>query len=132
MSFLRTMSAERRACVGKKGAMAFLSLWKAGLEALLQCAWLHEQVQRHEARHGFLPQEHTLGSSLLGLGLGLGLIVYALSSIMRGYVPHGHRDRDRKQEPLAFWLHVLFILLFGSFIVVVCVVALWKGEAFER
>ena len=112
--------------------MSFLSLWKAGLEVLLQCAWLHEQVPRQEARHGFLPQEHTLGSSLLGLVLGLGLIVYALSYIMRGYVPHRHRDIDRKHEPLAFWLNVLFILLFGSFIVVVCVVALWKGEAYER
>ena len=126
------MSAERRECVGKKGALSFLSLWKAGLEALLQFAWLHEQVQRHEARHGFLPQEHTLGSYLLGLVLGLGLIVYALSFIMRGYVPDRHGDIDRKQAPVAFWLNVLFILLFGSFIVIVCVVALWKGEAFER
>ena len=126
------MGAQRLERVGKPGAMSFPSLWTAELHALLQCAWLHEQVQRHEARHGFLPQEHTLGSSLLGLVLGLGLIVYALSFIMRGYVPDRHGDIDRKQAPVAFWLHVLFILLFGSFIVIVCVVALWKGEAFER
>jgi len=126
------MSAERRECVGKKGAMAFLSLWKAGFDALLPCAWLHEPVQHQEARPGFLPQEHTRGSYLLGLVLGLGLLVYALSYIKRGYVPDRHGDIERTQAPLAFWLNVLFLLLFGGFIVVVCVVALWKGEAFER
>jgi hypothetical protein len=83
-------------------------------------------------RFEHFPREHTLGAYLLGLLIGLGLIVYVLYCIPRGYLPLKGQYADRKQAPLAFWTTVFFFLLLGSFVVTICVIALWKGELLER
>ena len=82
-----------------------------------------------------LAQDHTLGSSLLGLLLGLGVIIYMLYSIKRRYLLYLGRwetitSITRKQEPLSFWTWVIFCLVIGGLVVVVCVIALWEwGKA---
>jgi hypothetical protein len=77
-------------------------------------------------------QHPTVGSSLLGLLLGLGMIVYMLYSIKRGYIlgrveRRGYKHISRAQEPLSFWTPVILILLVGLLVEVICGVALWKG-----
>jgi hypothetical protein len=90
-----------------------------------------------------LAQDHTPGGYLLGLLLGLGVIVYMLYSIKRGYLigyregflPNSSRREtitylSRKQEPLSFWTGVIVCLLIGGLVVVVCVSTLWEwGKA---
>lgn len=77
-------------------------------------------------------QHPTFGSALLGLLLGLGMIVYMLYSIKRGYIlgrleRRGYTHISRAQEPLSFWTPVILILLVGLLVEVICGVALWKG-----
>ena len=75
-------------------------------------------------------REHTPLSSMVGLLCGLALIGHALSSLKRGYVlRHGGGYVDRTQAPYAFWADVLLGLGLGCFVLVVCVMALWKGDA---
>ena len=77
-------------------------------------------------------QDHTPGSYLLGLLLGLGIIVYILYTLKRGYMVEMWRRPYiyREHEPLAYWPPVILFLLVGSLVVVVCVIALWKwGKA---
>jgi len=77
-------------------------------------------------------QHPTVGSSLLGLLLGLGMIVYMLYSIKRGYMlgrveRRGYKHISRAQEPLSFWTPVILVLLVGLLVEVICGVALWQG-----
>jgi hypothetical protein len=83
-----------------------------------------EQINRSLLRSLF--QDHTPGSSLLGLLLGLGIIVYILYTLKRGSLAQMWRRPyiDREHEPLAYWPSVILLLLVGSLVVVVYVMAL--------
>jgi len=68
-------------------------------------------------------------TSLLGLLLGFGVIVYMLCCIKRGYLLERDWRRtvyhlSRQQEPLAFWPLVIFCLLIGSLVVAACFTAI--------
>ena len=89
-----------------------------------------EQIIRSLLRSLF--QDQTPGSYLLGLLLGLGIIVYILYTLKRGYIParSGRPYIYREHEPLAYWPPVILLLVVGSLVVVVCVIALWQwGKA---
>ena len=72
----------------------------------------------------------------LGLLLGLGVVVYILFSIKRGYLLEENwrgaiKYISRQQEPFFFWVLVIFCLVIGSIVVTVCVIALaaqWSGK----
>jgi hypothetical protein len=68
-------------------------------------------------------------TSLLGLLLGFGVIIYMLLCIKRGYLLASDWRRtvyhlSRQQEPLAFWPLVIVCLLIGSVVVAACLTAI--------
>jgi len=87
-------------------------------DSALLLGMLHKRESAEEAR--VMIREHTFVRYLLGL------IIYMLYSLKRGYVlRRGRGYIDSKQAPLLFWTDILLGLLLGGL-----VVAFWKGLAF--
>ena len=93
-------------------------------DSALLLGMLHKRESAEEAR--VMIREHTIVRYLLGLLGGLGLIIYMLYNLKRGYVlRRGGGYIDSKQAPFLFWTDILLGLLLGGL-----VVAFWKGLAF--
>jgi hypothetical protein len=72
---------------------------------------------------------HTVPAYCLGVLLGLGVLVYTLVCIKRGYLLErdwrgGMVHITRTQQPLFFWPWVIFCLVIGSVVIAACVTAI--------
>jgi hypothetical protein len=68
---------------------------------------------------------HTVPAYCLGVLLGLGVLVYTLVCIKRGYLLErdwrgGMVHITRTQQPLFFWPWIIFCLVIGSVVIAAC------------